>query len=317
MKINNAMGLVEGYERTWYFADFWPGEYPAQFSVISDGVELMGRAEMRLSAVKDVLCPVPKLATYSPWNSQRNESDDLLFRSVTEVAALSITGDAKVLATRQSDSKEITLELTQGDTLHFLVYHSEGYALYRYNDENYVIDGREFQSEALDKEDDSTTDLWLRLPSENGGTGWVLYDDVVESEDIIISDIEGYGTANDLPDPASLSLEGVAFHSGSDELTEDSEDILSELANKLQNVRYVDYEIAGYTDSSGSSASNLALSQKRAEAVYKYLVDQHGIDASMLFPAGYGEANPIADNATHQGRTKNRRVELNMQEEAC
>jgi outer membrane protein OmpA-like peptidoglycan-associated protein len=52
----------------------------------------------------------------------------------------------------------------------------------------------------------------------------------------------------------------------------------------------VKYEIAGYTDSSGARASNLALSQKRAEEVYQYLINQHSINASMFVAVGYGEA---------------------------
>jgi OOP family OmpA-OmpF porin len=315
MSVIPTTGLFEGYEKTWYFADFWPGEYPPRFSVVSDDIELIGRTEMRLGAAKNIRCPVPKLATYSPWNNKRNEADQLLYKSVTQITAITFTGDVKVPAIRQSDDKDVTFDLTASDSLYFLTYHGEGFALYQYNNENYVIDEADFQDRAVFAEgDDSPTDLWLRLPSANGGTGWVLYDDAVKTEGIIISGIEGYGIANDLPDPASLSLDGVAFHSGSAELTEDSKSILDELAFKLLNVGDEKYEIAGYTDSSGASASNLALSQKRAEAVYDYLIDRHNINESMLVPVGYGEANPIADNATPEGRTKNRRVELNLQE---
>jgi OOP family OmpA-OmpF porin len=315
MSVIPTVGLFEGYEKTWYFADFWPGEYPPRFSVVSDDVELVGRADMRLGAAKNIQCPVPKLATFSPWNNKRNEADQLLYRSVTQIAAITFSGDVKVPAIRQSDDKDITLDLTPSDSMYFLAYHGEGFALYQYNNENYVINEGDFQNRAVFEEgDNASTDLWLRLPSANGGTAWVLYDDAVKTEGIIISGIERYGIANDLPDPASLSLDGVAFHSSSAELTEGSKNILDELAYKLRNVRGVKYEIAGYTDSSGASASNLALSQKRAEAVYQYLIDQHSVDASMLVAVGYGEADPIADNATPEGRTKNRRVELNLQE---
>lgn len=314
MSFDQTVGLFEGYEKTWYFANFWPGEYPPRFSVVSDDVELIGRAEMRLGAAKNVQCPVPKLATYSPWNNKRNEADQLQYRSVTRITAITMSGDVSVPALLQPDDKDVTLDLTASDSLYFLTYHGEGFALYQYNNENYVIDEADFQDRAVFAEgDDSPTDLWLRLPATNGGFGWVLYNDAIKSEGIIVSDNDRYGIANDLPDPASLSLDGVAFHSGSAELTEDSKSILDELVSKLRNVGDEKYEIAGYTDSSGASASNLALSQKRAEAVYDYLIDRHNINESMLVPVGYGEANPIADNATPEGRTKNRRVELNIQ----
>jgi outer membrane protein OmpA-like peptidoglycan-associated protein len=68
-------------------------------------------------------------------------------------------------------------------------------------------------------------------------------------------------------------------------------------------------EIAGHTDSANSDAYNLDLSQRRADAVMKYFVD-HGVEADRMTAKGYGEAEPIADNATQAGRFKNRRVEL-------
>ena len=68
-------------------------------------------------------------------------------------------------------------------------------------------------------------------------------------------------------------------------------------------------EVAGHTDSIGSDSYNIKLSQRRAEAVRTYLVGK-GIAADRLSAKGYGESQPIADNATDEGRFKNRRVEL-------
>lgn len=66
--------------------------------------------------------------------------------------------------------------------------------------------------------------------------------------------------------------------------------------------------VEGHTDSIGSDASNLTLSQKRAETVRQILIDQYGIDGSKIEAIGYGESQPIADNGNYQGRQKNRRV---------
>ncbi|MBK8251606.1 MAG: OmpA family protein [Polyangiaceae bacterium] len=68
-------------------------------------------------------------------------------------------------------------------------------------------------------------------------------------------------------------------------------------------------EIAGHTDNVGSAADNKALSQKRADAVMKYLVGK-GIDAGRLQAKGYGPDKPVADNKTRAGQQKNRRVEF-------
>jgi OOP family OmpA-OmpF porin len=67
--------------------------------------------------------------------------------------------------------------------------------------------------------------------------------------------------------------------------------------------------IEGYTDNVGTAEHNLDLSQRRAEGVVHYLVDKLGIDSSRLVAKGYGMSNPIADNATEEGRQKNRRIQ--------
>ena len=69
------------------------------------------------------------------------------------------------------------------------------------------------------------------------------------------------------------------------------------------------YELKGYTDSVGSDAYNLRLSQRRADAVRKEMI-KRGAPADRITAKGYGEANPIGDNSTKAGRAKNRRVEL-------
>ncbi|HMC83069.1 MAG TPA: OmpA family protein [Candidatus Polarisedimenticolia bacterium] len=107
----------------------------------------------------------------------------------------------------------------------------------------------------------------------------------------------------------SLVLEGVNFETDRAVLTSDSMGVLEKVAASLRDWPEVRVEIGGHTDSTGSDAHNLNLSQRRAEAVRSYLVDQ-GIDASRLTAKGYGEKKPIADNKTREGRAKNRRVEL-------
>jgi len=67
--------------------------------------------------------------------------------------------------------------------------------------------------------------------------------------------------------------------------------------------------VEGHTDSQGSDATNLSLSQRRADAVRSYLVGK-GIAANRLTAQGFGETQPVADNATAEGRAQNRRVVL-------
>lgn len=106
-----------------------------------------------------------------------------------------------------------------------------------------------------------------------------------------------------------VSLPGVEFALNSAVLLPRSKATLDGAVQTLQNNPDINAEVAGYTSSTGTAAYNLKLSQRRAEAVMKYLVD-HGISSSRLTAKGYGEADPVASNKTAAGRAKNRRVEL-------
>ena len=67
--------------------------------------------------------------------------------------------------------------------------------------------------------------------------------------------------------------------------------------------------IEGHTDSDGSKAANLKLSQARAESIRNYITNKFGIDTKRLTAKGYGSDKPIASNKTKDGKTKNRRIE--------
>jgi OOP family OmpA-OmpF porin len=72
-------------------------------------------------------------------------------------------------------------------------------------------------------------------------------------------------------------------------------------------------EISGHTDSDGSEADNLALSERRAGAVADYLTAA-GVDAERLVAVGYGESRPVRENETEQGKAANRRIEFRVLE---
>lgn len=83
---------------------------------------------------------------------------------------------------------------------------------------------------------------------------------------------------------------------------------LEKIANLLAAHSDLKMEIQGYSDSRGVESKNVTLSEARAAAVANYLVKQLGADATRITSKGYGPANPIADNATADGRAQNRRV---------
>lgn len=108
-----------------------------------------------------------------------------------------------------------------------------------------------------------------------------------------------------------ISLQGVNFETNSANLTADSLAVLDAAAATLNKNADLVVEVAGHTDSIGDDGYNLSLSQKRAEAVRQYLVGQN-VSGANLSARGYGETEAVADNATAEGRRRNRRVELRI-----
>ncbi|MBV9907949.1 MAG: OmpA family protein [Hyphomicrobiales bacterium] len=110
----------------------------------------------------------------------------------------------------------------------------------------------------------------------------------------------------------ALNDSKVTFASDSAEVPESMAPFLKTAAADLKQLKAGSVlEIAGYTDNTGDAALNLALSQKRAEAVRDAFI-KYGADPDTLVAKGYGEADPIASNATAEGRLKNRRIEYHV-----
>jgi OOP family OmpA-OmpF porin len=109
----------------------------------------------------------------------------------------------------------------------------------------------------------------------------------------------------------TVALSGVHFEFNKARLMLDSQTVLDKVAESLSNEPDVNIIIMGHTDSVGSDAYNLKLSQSRAESVVRYLTGK-GISESRQKATGYGESKPVADNNTDEGRERNRRVELQV-----
>ncbi len=86
---------------------------------------------------------------------------------------------------------------------------------------------------------------------------------------------------------------------------------LDDLVSKMSGISLEVIIAVGHTDSQGSDAYNQKLSVRRAEAVKAYLTSK-GIEANRVYTEGKGESSPVADNATKEGRAKNRRVEIEV-----
>jgi outer membrane protein OmpA-like peptidoglycan-associated protein len=106
-----------------------------------------------------------------------------------------------------------------------------------------------------------------------------------------------------------MDLGDVLFDVNKATLKEGARESLAKMSGVLLMLPDVNLRIEGFTDSTGTAERNKILSAERARSVYDYLVLQK-IDPARMAHAGYGPANPVADNATAEGRAKNRRVEI-------
>jgi adhesin transport system outer membrane protein len=101
----------------------------------------------------------------------------------------------------------------------------------------------------------------------------------------------------------------IQFATNKWDLKSSSYDVLEEIAAWLKSKPNLMVEIQGHSDSMGERSYNIALSQRRAQAIIAFLVHK-GIDTTRMRPKGYGPDRPIASNDTAEGRAKNRRVEI-------
>ncbi len=116
-----------------------------------------------------------------------------------------------------------------------------------------------------------------------------------------------------LDDYVPQETTAVNFRVGSATLLPDAKAQLDTIATKAMNAKGYVIEVLGYTDATGSIEANRRLSQRRADAVVRYLVENHNIPLRRIItPYGLGEAQAVADNKSRQGRAQNRRVEVKI-----
>lgn len=160
-----------------------------------------------------------------------------------------------------------------------------------------------------DTDDDSVPDGIDKCPTstgfvENNGCpvvpqNIIIRDTITQTKEVIRTIEKGQ----------SYTPYGINFKRGKSDIEIESEPILDDVAKWLrENPTYV-VEVRGHTDSEGSDAGNIVLSQKRAESVRSYLVRQ-GIDPTRLSAKGFGKNVPVSENTSLKGKAQNRRIEF-------
>lgn len=108
-----------------------------------------------------------------------------------------------------------------------------------------------------------------------------------------------------------ITLNNVYFDTDKAIIKQESYKELDEIAALLKEKEDMEIEVAGHTDNQGDNAHNMDLSQRRADAIKKYLVKK-GANPNHIRAVGYGSEQPIASNSTQEGRAKNRRIEIRI-----
>ena len=107
-----------------------------------------------------------------------------------------------------------------------------------------------------------------------------------------------------------IAIENLLFETGKAVILPTSRPELKRIADFVQTYGY-NVRLAGHTDNIGQPTDNLLLSRARAEAVRQQLID-YGCQPQYITAEGFGETQPVADNASDEGRQKNRRVEITL-----
>jgi outer membrane protein OmpA-like peptidoglycan-associated protein len=142
----------------------------------------------------------------------------------------------------------------------------------------------------------------------DGPAGPILVVDVAPMAQKV--EIDADYLAGEIDKTGRVAVYGITFATGKSDITGDSAKVLAEIASLLERKPDWRLRVEGHTDNVGSARSNQELSTRRAQAVKAWLGTKHGVKPERLESQGLGDARPVADNGTEQGRAKNRRVEL-------
>ncbi len=151
--------------------------------------------------------------------------------------------------------------------------------------------------------------IWLEVDISNDGEVFTLtvVEEAAMEQKVEFSAME---LSTILNEKGSVALHGILFDTGQATIRDESKGDLQAIGDLLKQQPALRLEIQGHTDNVGAADANRRLSEARAAAVKQYLVTNLSVPADRLTTSGFGDAKPVADNTTEQGRAQNRRVEL-------
>ncbi|GHB34156.1 hypothetical protein GCM10008106_14240 [Mongoliitalea lutea] len=149
---------------------------------------------------------------------------------------------------------------------------------------------------------------WIQIQSDQSGTFSVstvkeesMHQYIVLSAEDIAKEMKANGKA---------TFYGIFFDTDKSDIKPESKETLEQMANYLKSNAQVNVFIVGHTDNTGAFEHNQQLSEKRAEAVVNYLIENYQIAANRLKGYGVSSLSPVSANTSEEGKSKNRRVEM-------
>lgn len=186
-----------GYDKSWFVADYWSGEYPPGFAVTGDGVVLKGRAESDPDLAADIDCPVPKRAVFQPWN----ESRKAVYRTYSKIVPLTVKADFSYEFI-PADGVPATRKVAKGDTLEYLIYGAEGSFQVRHKNDELTAGQDLFDHVETVEQSSFVEQEWVQISCENGKNAWVRLSELRTGDGWIAGigdpNITEYGKATDL-----------------------------------------------------------------------------------------------------------------------
>jgi OmpA-OmpF porin, OOP family len=154
----------------------------------------------------------------------------------------------------------------------------------------------------------NNTEAWALVEAASNGMYKIHVVEKQRMNQAVVANAESL--AGSINDTGKAAVYGIYFDTGKTEIKPESEPDLGEIVNLLKANSKLKLYVVGHTDNAGAFDCNLKLSDSRAAAVVKTLVNKYSIPASRLTPFGAGPTAPVASNRSEEGRAKNRRVEL-------
>jgi outer membrane protein OmpA-like peptidoglycan-associated protein len=151
--------------------------------------------------------------------------------------------------------------------------------------------------------------IWVEVGVSNSGEVYSLtvVEEAAMSQKVEFTAME---LARILNEKGSVALHGILFDTAQATIRDESKGDLQSVADVLTQQPALRLEIQGHTDNVGSADFNRRLSESRAASVRQYLISHFSVASERLTTVGFGDAKPVGDNKTEQGRAQNRRVEL-------